>query len=229
MESQINSLPKANSVVIVKNPDEMAKYIQEVQSSANKTNASMLYVSCKNDTSESESSVTTLLIIDILKQIENRAKASWFNSSACWARYQESKKNLLNKRKLLFDLFNFRAWLKYRRANKEFANLLKSTHRLSEIEQATSFISHHKTNIKDQLSNVVEFENREFAILVITNFQNVPVDYQPAVAGLVHKIIKGTPMYFKIITVGEPVLFQKESTSEVGIQRNHDYIEIKMD
>lgn len=229
MESQITSLPKANSVVIVKDTDEMAKHFQEVKLSANKTKASMIYVSCKDIASQSENSVTTLLITDILKQIENRAKASWFNYPECWARYQESKKNLSSKRKLLSDLFNFRAWLRYRRANKKFVALFKSTHHLSEIEQATSFISHHKADIKDQLSNVIEFENQEFAILVISEFQNVPIDTQPAVAGLVHKIIKGTPMYFKIISVGEPVLFQKESTSEVGIQRNHDYIEIRIE
>jgi hypothetical protein len=199
MESQTNSLPKANSVVILKNLDEITAHFQEVQSSANKTNASMLYVSCQNFATQPVDIATRELIKNIFEQLAYRTRAG---------------------------CFNLPAWFKYRESNKKFSNVLKLMSDLSASE-LQGFISHQQASIKEQLSNLIELEKREFAILVITDFQNIPIDQQPKIAGMIHKLIKGTPMYFKILTVGDPILFRKESTGEIGIQRNHDYIEIR--
>lgn len=200
MTSRLNSLPKVNSVVISKSHDGVTAHLQEIQTSADKTKASVLYVSCKDFANQQVDLASAGLIKALLEQIMYRTRAGCLNPSA---------------------------WFKYHNANGRFASIVASASELRTLEQTQGFLSHHYTAVKDQLQNLVEFEKRDFALVVITDFQEVPIDYQPIVAGLIHKLIKGTPMYFRILCLGEPTVFKRDTTGEVGIQRNHDYIEVR--
>ena len=195
-----NTLPKANSIAISKATDGMASHLKEIQESAKKTRASVIYVSCENFGGQNSEVISTELVKDILKQLQYRTEVSWIN------------------------IF---VWFKYRAANKKFAQLTKEINDKKTAEQVQSFLSHYNSEIKEQVKILIKREKQDFALLVITHFHLVPSNDQPVIAGLIHKLIKGTPMYFRILSVGEPVVFRKDEKGEVGIQRNHDYTEIR--
>jgi len=200
MTDQLISLPKANSIVILKTLEDMTAHIQKIQAAEGKTLTSVVYVSCKNFASQPHDLASASLVKDFLEQIMYRTRVGCLN------------------------LF---AWFKYRESNVKFADIVKLTSKLKTVAQVNSFLSHHHTVIKEQLRNLIELEKRDFSIAVIKDFHEVPSNYQPVVASLIHKLIKGTPMYFRILSVGEPIVFKRHTTGEIGIQRNHDYIEVR--
>jgi hypothetical protein len=200
MTAQPLSLPKANSVVVLRTPEGMASHIQALKDSENKTHASIVFISCYNCTKDMSKSIDACIITNLLENIMLRTR------TGC---------------------INIPAWFKYRESNAQFANVVRLLSEEKNSDQVISFVAHRKSSIKSQIQKLIEIEKTEFALVVISDFQEVPIEEQPNLASIVHKLVKGTLMYLRILSIGEPVVFRKDSFGEVGIQKNQDYLEVR--
>ena len=95
-------------------------------------------------------------------------------------------------------------------------------------EPLYSFVGRYNKIIKAQIKRLVEFEQQEFFLITLIGFHEIKIQDQPMIAGILHRLVKGTPAHFRILSVGEPNLFRKDSLGEEGIQLDHDYVEINM-
>jgi hypothetical protein len=121
------------------------------------------------------------------------------------------------------------AWLKYRKNNKVFNSILQEVYECQSFSDLDSVLSHYTLETSRQIEIVTELEKRKYVIFAVSNFQVIPRDEQPIVAGMLQRLAKDSPAYFSILSVGEPVLFRKTNFGEVGIQRHHDYTELQED
>lgn len=199
MTAQTSAIAKSNTVVIFENLQDMTLHMKSLIDQQSRSDASILMISCNQSRdSLSNSSIIVCIFEIILKRLMLRTRVGCGNPGA---------------------------WLKHRRSNKEFEELVTNIIKIKNTDQLDSFLAHHRENIKRQIQTLIEIEKRRFALFVITHFQEVGKHEQPLLAGAIHRLTKGTPAYFSILSTGIPQLFRKDDFGEVGIQRNHDYIE----
>lgn len=198
MATQELPISKVNSVVIFTNPDSMVSHAQAVENLGIESGISVLYLSCK---SPNGSKTTSIWVIKrVLEIISLRTRVGCGNPMA---------------------------WFKYRKANAAFGLLIQHAREQTTAENLNSFLAHNNSAIKKQIRNLVEIEKSQFALVVLGDFQEIQRDEQPVLAMMIHKLTKGAPAYFRILSADEPLVFRKDSLGEVGIQRSHDYIEIR--
>ncbi len=199
MANKALPISKANSVVIFTSPDSMASHVQAIEDFGIESSISVLYLSCKNP---SVSTVTSAVwvISKFLEMISLRTRVGCGNPVA---------------------------WFKYREDNAAFESLVQHAREQMTADNLNSFLAHNNSAIKKQIRNLVEIEKREFALVVIGDFQEISREEQPVLAMMIHKLTKGAPAYFRILSTNEPLVFRKDGLGEVGIQRSHDYVEIR--
>jgi len=193
-----NVLSRVNSVVIFTNPDAMASHVKAVEKLGIGSGMSVLYLSCKNPNEPTAASIW--VINRLLEIISLRTHVGCGNPTA---------------------------WFKYRKDNTEFGLLIQRAREQTTADALNSFLAHNNNAIKKQIRNLVEVEKSQFALVVLGDFQEIPREQQPALAMMIHKLTKGVPAYFSILSTDEPLVFRKDSLGEVGIQRSHDYVEVR--
>lgn len=199
MAGNVLSLSSVNSVVIFSNPDVMTSHVQAVEKLGTESSISVLYLSCKYP---NESTAASRWVINrVLEIISLRTRVGCGNPAA---------------------------WFKYRKDNAEFGLLVQHAKEQATADALNSFLAHNNSAIKKQIRNLVEIEKSQFAVVVLGDFQEIHREEQPVLAMMIHKLTKGAPAYFRILSTDEPLVFRKDSLGEVGIQRSHDYVEIRV-
>jgi len=192
-------ISRTNSVVIFANQDSMASHVQAMKNLGKESGVSVLYISCRNPDGSTTSSAGWI-IKRILEMILLRTQVGCGNPAA---------------------------WFKYRKDNAAFELLVQHAREQATDDNLNSFLAHNNSDIKKQIDNLVEIEKRQFALVVVSDFQEIRKDEQPVLAMMIHKLVKGVPAYFRILSIGEPLVFKKDNLGEIGIQRSHDYVEIR--
>lgn len=198
MTAQVFPISKVNSVVIFTNPDSMVSHAQALENLGSESDISVLYLSCK---SSNGSKTTSIWVIQrVLGIISLRTRVGCGNPVA---------------------------WFKYRKDNAAFGLLIRHAREQGTAENLNSFLAHNNSTIKKQIRNLVQIEKSQFALVVLGDFQEIHREEQPVLAMMIHKLTKGAPAYFRILSTDEPLVFRKDNLGEVGIQRSHDYVEIR--
>lgn len=199
MAGNVLSLSRVNSVVIFTNTDAMTSHVQAIEKLGMESGVSVLYLSCKHP---NESTVSSIWIINrVLEIISLRTRVGCANPGA---------------------------WFKYRKDNAEFELLVQHAREQATADALNSFLAHNNSAIKKQIRNLVEIEKSQFTLVVLGDFQEIHREQQPMLAMMIHKLTKGAPAYFRILSTDEPLVFRKDSLGEIGIQRSHDYVEIRV-
>ena len=199
MAAKVLSLSKVNSVVIFTDPDSMSSHAQAIENLGTESGISVFYLSCKNPNRSTTASVIWV-INRVLEIISLRTRVGCGNPMA---------------------------WFKYRKDNAAFGLLVQHARKQATADNLNNFLAHNNSAIRKQIENLVEIEKRQFALVVIGDFQEIPREEQPVLAMMIHKLTKGAPAYFRILSTNEPLVFRKDGLGEVGIQRSHDYVEIR--
>ena len=190
---------RANSVVIFTDADSMESHVRAIENLGTESGISVLYLSCKN-LNESTTTLPVWVINRVLELILHRTRVGCGSPMA---------------------------WLKYRKDNAAFELLVQRAGGQATVDNLNSFLAHNNSAIKKQIENLVEIEKKQFVLVVIGDFQEIPREEQPVLAMMIHKLTKGASAYFRILSMNEPLVFRKDNLGEVGIQRDHDYIEIR--
>ena len=201
MHTQKIPLTRANTVLIFTTSSTMSLYIQALTNHLKNEKVAVLFLSCK-EIHNSNELAAAWIIKRLLELISLRTRVG------C--------------RKPL-------AWLKYRTNNKAFESVLAEAKVQQTSEDLTSFLAHNNRIIKRQIESLLSLEKIEFAVLVLADFQEIRDEDQPLAASVLHKLVKGVPSYFQILSLGEPLLFKRDALGEVGIERGHDYTELRAD
>lgn len=192
---------RANSVLVFKRPESMFSYTSSLENTQSKDNISVIHLACSSCDSD-HSSAGLCVVKKVVSLIGQRSRTGCVNIGA---------------------------WLKYRKNNKVFNSILREIQDCHSFRDLDSVLSHYTLETSRQIEIVTELEKRKYVIFAVSNFQVIPRDEQPIVAGMLQRLAKDSPAYFSILSVGEPVLFRKTNFGEIGIQRHHDYTELQED
>ncbi|RIK37701.1 MAG: hypothetical protein DCC55_23490 [Chloroflexi bacterium] len=206
--NKANSLQvsKQNSVVIFDNPEDMTTHIRMLQTALLQGEISGTIISCQEWNSLNDMAASCLVkgVLDFLT-------IRTFDLLAIKSRV---------------NLFNLMNSYKTQKNYQEFALLKQSLAAQKTTEELNRFLARHHESIQEQINKLMDLEQKEFSLIVVSNFQTISNNDQPMLAGILHRLVKGVPAYFRLLTLGRPQLFRKTDFGEVGIQRDHDYVEI---
>lgn len=192
--------PRQNTVLVCTSPEKAVSYAQSLQDSAVVQKISVLLVSCQDCIEIKDNLSTACIVKRFLETIKNRTKVHWFR--------------LISK-------------IRYWQLDQDLAKLISSIEESETIEELYTILASGHQIVSLQINRLVAKEKQEYALFVLNGFECIAQQEQPALAGVLHRLVKGSPAYFRIVSVGEPLLFRKDSLGEVGVQLNNDYIEIK--
>lgn len=193
---------RQNVVVICGSTENTTAYLQSFRRAiASKQSAAQLQISCVNCNKGDIDSIAICVVQSLMKKIAERTNVG---------------------------CLNLPVWLKYRKENKELYGLIDRISRQQTLPDIYGLLSREHRIIAGHIRRLLELEQKEYLIIVISEFSVFDRDMQPIVASLLHRLVKGSPAYFQIISNEEPLLFQKDNTGEIGIQRNQDYIAITL-
>lgn len=193
------SVTRQNTVVVCEEPGCARAHLRELQHSAARK-VSIVHISCSScNTRQSAEPAAVFIVQSLLQAMTTRTKVG---------------------------CFNLPQWLRYRNVGAEVIALLQELSEQRTYEQLSAFLASRHREISSLWTTVIAVEQSEFALLVLSDFEEVDQNEQPDVAGIVHRLVKGAPAYFQIIAMGKPNLFRRDGFSEVGIQLDHDYIQI---
>ena len=194
-------IARVNSVAIFDNPEDMLSHVEALQALEKQRAISLLLLSVKEIISQPDETPA----LGVAKNLFDTL--SWKTHVGC---------------------ANPVAWFKNRSENKTLIKLNQTLSEQKTAAQLESFLARHNKFIKAQITRLVAIEQQENFLITLIAFHEINRQDQPMVAGILHRLVKGTPAHFRILSVGEPTLFRKDSLGEEGIQLNHDYIEINM-
>jgi hypothetical protein len=192
---------RQNVVVISGSSENTMAYLQSFQNALASKQAAQLQISCVNCNEGDIDSIAICIVQLLMKKTAKRLKVRWINLPV---------------------------WLKYRKENKRLSGLIDRISRQETLPDIYGLLSREHRNITGHIRRLLELEQKEYLIIIISEFGVLEHNIQPVVASLLHRLVKGSPAYFQIISVDEPHLFQKDDTGEIGIQRNHDYIVVTL-
>jgi hypothetical protein len=196
------SIARVNQVIILDNPDEVENWKCDFNRVINSDydGVSLLWVSCSGcgDAPVPPVCIATRFFF----QISERLRVSWWRNPLLWLQLQRWRKPF----------------------TEAVLDSIKDIDSFSDLE---GVLAYHSEDIKAQIKKITKIEKSEYVIFVFEHFEKIDQQNQPATAGLIHRLLKNTPAYFRLISLGEPLLFRKDGQSEIGIQRDHDYGEIK--
>ncbi len=192
-------IPRQNTVFVCDSSEKAVSHLRELQDLATTNKASIVLTSCAECSEIAGEAVVVCIVKRLLETVKSRNKIKWFR---------------------------FIARIKHWRMNKEFSRLLNSLEEHPTVAHLEATIASGHRVIREQISWLVLKERAEFVLFVVDNFERVDEAEQPVLAGMLHRLVKGSPAYFRIVSVGAPYLFRKDDFGEVGIQLNHDYIMI---
>ena len=129
--------------------------------------------------------------------------------------------------KLLHSDLKLRADLKKRLGHAGVSEIVRIAAGLTTLEQLGTMLAHESPKINDQVQVMLAIEQRRVVFLVLSDFHAIPSEEQPVIAGLLHRFSKNLPVYLRILSLSELVLFRRDSTGEAGRQRDHDYVEFR--
>ncbi|HDQ06011.1 MAG TPA: hypothetical protein ENN36_04735 [Candidatus Bathyarchaeota archaeon] len=180
--------------------EEANSYVQNLENLEMAHKISALVVSCR-DCKETIGDLSIICIVrHILEMVRNRTKISWFR--------------LISR-------------IRYWQLDQDFAKLINTIEQSETIEDLYTALASGHQIVNSQINRLVAKEKQEYVLFVVNSFEFIEQQKQPVLAGVLHRLVKGSPAYFRIVSLGEPLLFRKDSLGEVGIQLNNDYIEIR--
>jgi len=192
---------RQNVVVICGNSENTTDYLRSLQAAITSKQVAQLQISCMNCSEGEIDSVAICIVQSLLVKLSEKLKVG---------------------------CLNLPAWLKYRKENKELLGLIDRISRQQTLSDVYGLLSREHRNITGHIQRLLGIEQKEYLLIIINEFSVLDRDIQPVVASLLHRLVKGSPAYFQIISVDEPHLFQKDNTGEIGIQRNQDYIAVTL-
>jgi len=192
-------IPRQNTVFVCDAYEKAASHIRELQDLATINEVSIVLTSCLECREIAGEAIVVCIVRRLLETVRSRNKIKWFR---------------------------FITRIKYWQMNKEFNGLINSLEEWPTVEHLETTLASGHRIIKAQINRLVSKERTKFALFVINNFEHVDKAKQPVLAGILHRLVKGSPAYFRIVSVGAPHLFRKDDFGEVGVQLNHDYIMI---
>jgi len=192
-------IPRQNTVFVCDSSEKAVSHIKELQEWTATNKVSIVLTSCAECSEIAGEAIVVCVVKRLLETVKSRNRIKWFR---------------------------FIARIKYWRMNKEFSRLINSLEDHPTVAHLEAAIASGHRIIKAQINRLVSKERTEFVLFVVDNFEHIDETEQPVLAGMLHRLVKGSPAYFRIVSVGVPYLFRKDNFGEVGIQLNHDYIMI---
>ncbi len=138
-----------------------------------KEGISVLHLSCEASENNQES-ISLSVLKNLVSLIKQRSKTGW----------------------------NIFKWIKYKKSNKIFKSVLREIQDCESFNDLDSILSHYNLETTRQIEIVTELEKRSYIIFALSNFQAIPRDEQPIVAGILQRLAKESPAYFSILSVG---------------------------
>src|SRR6185436_11325395 len=89
------------------------------------------------------------------------------------------------------------AWFKHSKANAEFSHMAETLIGDEDAEQLSGFLSRYIIHIQGQIKRLLEIEKRSFAVFVVSDFEQLNPEEQPFIGGVLHRLTKGVPAYFR--------------------------------
>ena len=200
MTNDTTYLSRVNSVTIFKTASDVAQYEQMLRNLAESAGDQIISFSCKDCLDEQSGPVVSCIVNRVLEEILRASQPGCAHPEL---------------------------WIKARRSNAGFSEIVRIAAGLTTLEQLGTMLAHESPKIKDQVQVMLAIEQRRVVFLVLSDFHAIPSEEQPVIAGLLHRFSKNLPVYLRILSLSELVLFRRDSTGEAGMQRDHDYVEFR--
>lgn len=192
---------RQNVVVISGSSENERTYLQALGAAIESKQVAQLKISCANCYGVDISSIARCLIQSLLEKVEESTKVG---------------------------CLNLPLWLKYRKENRELSELIVRVSQQQTLSDIYGLLSREHENANNHIRRLLEMEQKEYLIVIVSEFSSLSHSNQPIIASLLHRLVKGAPAYFQIISTEEPNLFKKDDMGEVGIQVNHDYVALTL-
>lgn len=193
-------ISRQNTLLVTQSSQAIHSHIERLRNPDIARRISIVCVDCNNCLGSQYDYPAVCLFDQIFKEIQKRTQIKWFN---------------------LLD------WFRFGRSNRFFKQVIQEFTVHTTTDDLFTILANNHSIITSQISRLVEKEQKEFALLIVSNFETIQQKEQPVIASLLHRVVKGNLAYFRIIATQEPTLFNKTASGEVGIQINNDYIEIQ--